>query len=90
MQDAPVKILEAALKAEASLQTSECNRILKLAHASETAVPVQNGTQPKTKGQSNLDSFGDHDRNFKQESQRNKKLRFCKPRMGNEILLSQK
>jgi hypothetical protein len=38
------------------------------------------GTLPKTKEPSNMDSAGDLDRNFKRESRRNKKLRFCKSR----------
>jgi hypothetical protein len=43
------------------------------------ALTNQNGdTQPQTNARSSMDSAGNHDRNLKQESQLNKKLRFRK------------
>ena len=47
MQTHTVNILEAALKADASITPAERNRILKLARHGEAAEPVQNDHAPE-------------------------------------------
>jgi hypothetical protein len=43
-----------------------------------THINTSGGSQAQSNTPSSTDSLGDHDRNFKQESRRNKKFRFRK------------
>jgi hypothetical protein len=82
MQKHIVKNLGTGVKADASIGTAGHDRILKLARAGEDPAPVQTGIQPQTNVPAHADSVGDHDRNFKEESRRNRKIRFRISRAG--------